>query len=123
MQQGISLDGRLFRPTDDTVGGEVGTDTVFVFRQEGDLIHARYAGGRVRLGYLVGTRTGTTIHVRYAQVNTMGDTATGQSHDRIEILSDGRLRLHERWSWDSQEGSGTSILEEIATADIGTASQ
>jgi hypothetical protein len=39
MQQDISLDGRLFRPVDDTVGGEVGTDTVFAFRQEGDLIH------------------------------------------------------------------------------------
>ncbi len=113
MQQDISLDGRLFRPVDDTVGGEVGMDTVFVFRQEGDLFHARYAGGRVRLGYLVGIRAGTTIHFRYAQVNTTSATATGQSRDRIEILSDGRLWLHERWAWDSQEGSGTSVLEEI----------
>ncbi len=113
MQQDISLDGRRFRPVGDTIGGEVSPDTVFAFSQEGDLIHARYVGGRIRLGYLVGTRAGTTIHFRYAQVNTAGETATGQSHDRIEILPDGRLRLHERWSWDSQEGSGMSILEEI----------
>lgn len=113
MQQRLSLDGRRFRPVGDTVGGKVGAETVFEFSQEGDLVHARYAGGQVRLGYLVGTSTGTDVQFRYAQVNRAGDTATGQSRDRIEVLPDGRLRLHETWAWDSQEGSGTSTLEEI----------
>ncbi|HEX6695483.1 MAG TPA: hypothetical protein VF080_01770 [Solirubrobacteraceae bacterium] len=27
--------------------------------------------------------------------------------------ADGRLRLHETWAWDSQAGSGTSVVEEI----------
>ncbi len=113
MQQRLSLDGRRFRPVGDTVGGEVGAETVFEFSQEDDLVHARYAGGQVRLGYLVGTSTGTDVQFRYAHVNRAGDTATGQSRDRIEVLPDGRLRLHETWAWDSQEGSGTSTLEEL----------
>jgi hypothetical protein len=52
-------------------------------------------------------------------VTTDGETATGQSHDRIERLDDGRLRLHEEWAWDSKDGSGTSVLEERPGDDGG----
>jgi hypothetical protein len=41
-----------------------------------------------------------------------GRTATGRCESRIEELPDGRLRLHETWAWDSQDGSGTSVVEE-----------
>jgi hypothetical protein len=42
-----------------------------------------------------------------------GRTATGHCESRIEDLADGRVRLRETWAWDSQTGSGTSVLEEI----------
>jgi hypothetical protein len=42
-----------------------------------------------------------------------GTTATGRCESRIEALADGRLRLHETWAWESQEGAGTSVVEEI----------
>ena len=38
--------------------GEASNETVFEHYQEGDLVWARYEGGAVRLGYLVGTRNG-----------------------------------------------------------------
>jgi len=93
------------------VCGEVGT--VFEFSQEDGLVYTHYVGGQVRLSFLVGIRTGTEVPFHYTQVNIEGETATGQSRDRIEVLPDGRLRPHETWSWDSKEGSGTSTLEEI----------
>ena len=65
----------------------------------------------MRLGHLVGTTTGRELSFRYAQVNTDGETSTGRSEDHIELLEDGRVRLHERWAWDSR--SGTSVLEEV----------
>ena len=70
-------------------------------------------GGGIRLGFLVGTVTGDVLSFRYAQVTASGETATGHSTDRVELLPDGRLRLHETWEWDSRPGSGTSVLEEL----------
>jgi hypothetical protein len=49
-----SLDGRTLRSASAVEGGEVDADTVFRFRQEGDVVHAQYFGGNVRLGFLVG---------------------------------------------------------------------
>ena len=108
------LDGRTFRSTADVPGGDVGTETVFEYEEDGDgVVSAMYAGGSIRLGFLVGTRTGLKVSFRYAQLRTDGTTATGRCESVIENLDDGRLRLHERWSWESREGSGTSVVEEV----------
>ncbi len=109
-----SLDGRRFRAVAEVAGGDVGPQTEFEYVEGDDgVIHARYSGGAVRLGFLVGTRAGDSLRVRYAQLLEDGRTATGRCESRVEELLDGRLRLHESWAWDSQPGSGTSVVEEI----------
>lgn len=110
----VMLNGRTFRSQADVPGGDVGTDTTFEYEEDADgVVSAMYAGGAIRLGFLVGTRTGLKVSFRYAQLRTDGTTATGRCESVIENLDDGRLRMHERWAWESQEGSGTSVVEEI----------
>jgi hypothetical protein len=108
-----SLDGRRFAPVADVPGGDVGAGTVFEYAEAGGIVHARYAGGAIRLGFLVGTRDGDALRFRYAQLRGDGTTATGRCESRIESLADGRVRLHETWAWESQAGAGTSVVEEI----------
>jgi hypothetical protein len=109
-----SLEGRRFRSLSQVDGGEVGSDTVFEYHQDGDLIWARYAGGEIRLGHLVGTRRADQLEFRYAQLNSAGESATGYCKSRIEVdAADGRLRLHETWRWESRPGEGTSVMVEI----------
>jgi hypothetical protein len=108
-----SLDGRTFRSASAVEGGEVDTDTVFRFHQEGEVVYAQYAGGKVRLGFLVGRIEDDRLEFRYAQLNMTGETSTGHSTDQVEILPDGRVLLHETWEWESRPGSGTSLLEEV----------
>jgi hypothetical protein len=109
-----SLDGRSFRDVSPAPVGDVGGETVFAYHEDVDgTVWARYGGGAVRLGFLVGTREQDGLDFRYAHVTDDGDTATGHCTSRIEQLTDGRLRLHETWAWDSREGSGTSVVEEV----------
>lgn len=108
----VDMDGRVLRSTGAVEGGQVTPDTEFRFRQAGDMIWGRYSGGGIRLGFFVGTSDGATLQFRYTQLDTQGSTASGSTVDRIEALPDGRVRLHESWSWDSRAGSGTSVLEE-----------
>jgi hypothetical protein len=111
---GVDLDGRVFRSPDDVDGGQVTPETEFRFRQSSDMVWGRYSGGSIRMGFFVGTSDGETVRFRYTQLDTTGETASGSSVDRIEVLTDGRVRLHESWTWDSKQGSGTSVLEEEA---------
>jgi hypothetical protein len=112
-----SFDGRVFGSVANDADGDVGNETYFWFDQRDDRIHARYSGGSIRLGHLVGHHLGKTLDFRYTHVTVDGEIATGHSTDRIERLDDGRLRLHEEWEWDSKPGSGSSVLEELDRRD------
>lgn len=112
-----SLDGRIFADITDAHAGDVGADTRFEYHEAADgTLWARYLGGTVRLGFLIGTRSGDRLDFRYSHVTTDGTTASGHCQSTMEVLDDGRLRLHETWEWESRDGSGTSTVEEIAAA-------
>jgi hypothetical protein len=108
-----SLDGRRFQAVADVPGADVGVQTVFEYVEDEGVIHARYAGGAVRLGFLVGTREGDRLRFRYVQVLLDGSTASGRCESHVQALPDGRLRLHETWAWESRPGEGTSVVEEV----------
>ncbi len=116
-RKGSSVDygGRRLRSVENSASGEVGPETVFVYRQDGDVVSATYEGGGVRSGVLIATADGGgNLDARYAHVNEAGDLMTGECRTTPEVLPDGRLRLHEEWRWTSGDGSsGRSVVEEI----------
>ncbi|WP_353942078.1 hypothetical protein ABII15_10810 [Streptomyces sp. HUAS MG91] len=111
-----SLDGLFLAPVADQAPGQVGTRTRFAYHEEDGRIWADYEGGDVVRGHLVGTRTGDRLDFRYVQLKTDGSTSSGHCLSAVSELPDGRVRLDETWRWESQEGRGTSVVEEIAPA-------
>jgi hypothetical protein len=111
----VEYGGRRFRSVENSASGEVGPETVFEYRQDGDVVSATYEGGGVRAGVLIATAdSGGNLDARYAHVNASGDLMTGECRTTPEALPDGRLRLHEEWRWTSGDGSsGRSVVEEI----------
>jgi hypothetical protein len=107
-----SLDGRVFRVAEMGDAGEAGVETAFEYHEEDGVVWARYSGGAVRLGFLVGTRDGDRLDFRYSQLNEDGETSNDRCSSTISVLPDGRLRLHEDWAWESKPGAGTSAIEE-----------
>jgi hypothetical protein len=49
------------------------------------------------------------------QLKQDGTTSSGHCLSTVVDLADGRVRLDERWAWESQEGSGTSVVEELSS--------
>jgi hypothetical protein len=108
-----SLEGRIFRVAEMAAEGEANESTVFEYHEKDDLIWARYEGGTVRLGFLIGTRDRSRLEFRYSQLNESGETSNGRCSTTISVLLDGRLRLDEDWEWESKPGAGTSAVEEV----------
>ncbi|MEV7523574.1 hypothetical protein [Streptomyces sp. NPDC091371] len=107
-----SLDGLVFVPVADQAPGQVGRETRFTYHEQDGRVWAEYSGGDVVRGHLVGTRAADTLDFRYVQLRLDGTTASGHCVSRLTELPDGRLRLDETWTWESQEGSGTSTVEQ-----------
>jgi hypothetical protein len=108
-----SLDGLQMRAVATADGGDVSADTLFNFAQDGNTVSAQYAGGTVRLGHLIGTLAAGKLSFRYVQVDHKGRVDNGSSICDISLLPGDRVRLREHFQWESRDGSGTNVLEEI----------
>lgn len=107
------LNGVLMRVVVTAPNGVVGRDTLFVFAQRGAVVEARYSGGRIAAGSLVGLLTGADFSFRYCQVTHDGAIDGGASTGRFECLDDGRLRMTETFNWESRPGQGVNVFEQI----------
>jgi hypothetical protein len=111
----LNFDRRRFVMAQNSANGDCSVETSFHYRQNGNRVWATYDGGRVRLGSLVaiGDREGR-LNIRYQHADDAGRLRAGRCTSKPEILSDGRLRLHEEWQWTTGDlSAGRSIIEEV----------
>lgn len=111
----INYNNRIFKPVSNTENGETSNQTIFLYKQEGNVLSAEYSGGKILKGHLIGlVDENGYIEMRYHQVNNKGYLMTGKCISKPEILENGKIRLHENWEWTSNDRSkGESIIEEI----------
>jgi len=109
----VALDGKTFKVIATASVGVVDDRTLFTFHEQDNVVSAEYRGGAIRLGYLVGTFCGGRLHCRYVQVDTADQLDSGFAECDLDQTVGGRLRLHEHFRWDSREGSGINVLEEV----------
>jgi hypothetical protein len=111
----LNYNHKTFRPLQQSDNSETSTETLFYYRQEGNILTAEYSGGQVLKGHLIGlVDEAGQIEMRYHQVNLRGELMTGICHSIPELLPNGKIRLHESWQWTSGNGSkGASIIEEL----------
>lgn len=98
----LEFSGRRMRPTSTGASGVVSNDTTLVFEQIGNVVSARYRGGPVVDGYLIGLREAATLQFRYVQADIHGNLDAGVSTGIIE-----------HFQWLTRPGRGTNIFEEV----------
>ena len=108
----INLDGLEMRVAITAATGVVGSETRLLFVQRGNHVAARYSGGAVARGWLVGRLRGSELVCRYVQREESGATHGGRSVCQVEHLSNGRIRIVEHFTWRTRSGSGTNVFEE-----------
>ncbi len=110
----IDYNGKIFRPTSNSENGETSSETVFIYKQTGNILTSEYSGGKIKMGHLIGiVDENGNIDMCYHQVNNKDEIMTGICKSTPEILENGKIRLHESWQWISGDKSkGQSIIEE-----------
>ncbi len=94
--------------------GVVNEDTVFDFIQKDNYVEAKYSGGKIENGFLVGLIKENILEFSYCQLQTDGILDSGISSSELSISSKGKIRLIEHFEWKSRPGeSGVNIFEEI----------
>ena len=110
-----NLDGKVFRPVSTTANGEAGAETLFHYRQSGDIVTASYSGGEIVSGHLIAkVLANGQLDMRYHHLNRSGEFMLGKCVSTPRRLADGRLSFSEQWQWLSGDrSSGHSEIEEV----------
>ena len=110
----FNYNNKIFRPVVNSENGETSNETVFNYKQTGNILTSEYSGGKIKNGHLIGlVDEKGNIDMRYHQIIIEGEIMTGICKSKPEILENGKIRLHESWEWRSGDKSkGQSIIEE-----------
>lgn len=111
----INYHNKTFRSSSTSGHGDVNAETVFIYRQDGNIVTASYAGGYTISGHLIAiVDEKGNLDMRYHHVNTDNKLMTGTCISTPEVLKSGKLLLHEKWQWTcGNMGKGESVIEEI----------
>lgn len=111
----IHYEGKSFRAVSNSESGEVSSATIFRYHQKGNMFWAEYSGGEVLRGYMPGVaQPDGTLEFHYQHLNADIKVRIGKCRSTPEILTNGKIRLHEKWQWlDGDHQIGTSIVEEV----------
>lgn len=97
--------------TDDC--GVVDAKTRLHFVQKGTRVFARYAGGRVKRGCIVGTISESELVFRYTQLEDSGQIHGGRSVCEVQCSQEDGLRVIEHFTWSTRRGGGTNVFAQI----------
>lgn len=111
----MNYNNKKFRVFQNVENGETSKETIFEYKQYGNILTSEYKGGQIVKGHLIGlVDQNGNIEMRYHQVNTKGELMTGICFSKPKLEPNGKIRLYEDWKWTSgDKTSGTSILEEV----------
>jgi hypothetical protein len=109
----INLDGAVMYVISTDDRGVVDAKTRLYFTQKGSRVFARYAGGLVKRGCLVGTISESELVFRYTQLEESSQIHGGRSICEVHWSEETGLRVIEHFTWNSRTGSGTNIFAEV----------
>lgn len=106
---------RKFRAISNSKHGEIGSDLVFTYQQNENILSCAYSGGVIVKGHLLGTVADDgCLNFSYHQINVDGSLKTGICTSHPKRMENGKIRLYEFWEWTSgNKQKGSSVLEEL----------
>ena len=111
----MNYNNKKFRPVQNSENGETTQETIFEYKQTGNILTSEYKGGQIVKGHLIGlVDENGCIEMRYHQINNKGELMTGVCYSKPELTKNRKIRLYENWKWTSgDKSSGKTILEEL----------
>lgn len=111
----INYNDKRFKAVYNSNNGNVTPDTMFHYKQAGDIVTCTYDGRSVMKGHLIAiVRSDGSLDMRYHHIKRNGEIVIGICRSTPEVMENGKLRLREKWKWVSWDLSeGDCILEEL----------
>jgi hypothetical protein len=109
----FNFNRKTFALVQNTEGGQVNAETVFKYKQKGNLVTADYAGGSVIYGKVIAHLEGDTLNMLYQCLTTDNELKAGKAIAKATWTKDEKIKLSLNWEWlnDSQTKGQSEYME------------
>ena len=109
----FNFNNKIFYAVQNSENGTVNKDTVFEYKQDGNLVTADYHGGTIRYGKIIAELRGNKLHMLYQCLTTEDELKAGKAIADISVVNE-KINLKLNWEWlDAEKKKGTSEYIEI----------
>ena len=94
--------------------GQVNSDTVFKYKQDGNLVSADYFGGTIRYGKIIAVLKDDELNMLYQCLTTDHLLKAGKAIAKLSLTDTGKIKMTLNWEWlTNGNEKGTSEYIEI----------
>lgn len=105
----FNFNNKTFSLIENTENGKVNSETLFDYKQEGDLVTADYSGGNIIYGKIIGHLKDNSINMLYQCLTATNELKAGKAIAKISLTENKKIKLKLNWQWlDGPNETGTS---------------
>lgn len=105
----INFNNKTFSLIINSENGKVNKETIFEYKQKGNLVTADYYGGTIQYGKIIGVLKDKQLNMLYQCLTTHNELKAGKAIAEIAFTENEKLKLKLKWEWlDNNEEKGVS---------------
>jgi hypothetical protein len=93
------FNNKTFALIQNSESGQVNSETVFEYKQDGNLVTADYFGGSVRYGKIIALLEDDKLDMLYQCLTIDNELKAGKALAKISRSSEGKIKLGLDWEW------------------------
>lgn len=95
----FDFNNKKFALIENSENGQVNSETVFEYKQDGNLVTADYFGGTIRYGKIIAELNGDRLNMLYQCLTTANQLKAGKAKAKISLTNEGNMKLSLSWEW------------------------
>jgi hypothetical protein len=109
----FNFNNKKFRLIENSENGKVNADTIFEYKQDGNLVTADYYGGTIRYGKIIAVLQEDKLNMLYQCMTTDNELKAGKAIAQISLTDNRKMKLKLDWEWltDGEDKGISEYLE------------
>lgn len=110
----FDFNNKKFALIQNSENGQVNNDTIFEYKQDGNLVTADYLGGTIKYGKVIADLQGDKLSMLYQCLTIDNELKAGKAIAEISVSENEKIKLKLNWEWlTNGNDKGTSEYIEI----------
>jgi len=105
----FNFNNKTFSLLENSENGKVNSETIFKYKQEGNLVTADYCGGTIKYGKIIAYLKNDKLDMLYQCITNENELKAGKAIADISLTKENKLKLKLNWQWlNKEDESGVS---------------